>query len=101
MQCDSGLLNRGWTSSAGLRSSQFLATFMRPAGASEGPHPPPSRLGVEIFLVNFKVQKTPKKCFLPLVLKAVSSGLLSCLENLKITFSYIEHLYLISLTLSS
>lgn len=75
-------------------------TFKRPAaalGGGRGAHPPPSHSGMEIILVHFKVQKTPKECFPPL-LKTVGSHLLSCIQNFKIILTHIEHLCLISLT---
>ena len=55
---------------------------------------------MEIILVNFssKVHKTPKKWFLPPptpVLKDVSSGLLSCIENYKIKLHWVFMLDLI------
>ena len=75
----------------------------RPAAASEGPHPPHTHTAPpissirEVILVHFQIQQTSKKWSLPLVPKLVSSGLLSCIENLKIILSYIEHLCLVSL----
>lgn len=67
-------------------------TFKRPAAASgrgRGAHPPPSHSVMEIILVHFKVQKTPKECFPPL-LKTVGSHLLSCIQNFKIILTHIE-----------
>ena len=42
--------------------------FKRPAaasGAGRGAHPPPSHSVMEIILVHFKIQKTPKESFPP------------------------------------
>lgn len=61
MQCDSGLLGRGWKSSTGLNG------LISPFGLSRGPpmpdgtHPLPNLSVMEIILVNFKAQKISKK----------------------------------------
>lgn len=98
MQCDSGLLGRGWKSSTGLNGLTSPFGLSRGPPMPDGTHPLPNHSVMEIILVNFKAQKISKKWILPRVLKAVSSGLLSCIENLKNIFSYIEHLCFISLT---